>query len=268
MGQQIIVLNRPIRELRLDAKNPRTHSARQIRQIARSIEAFGFNVPILVDGAGRVVAGHGRVAACQQLGWTEVPTIALEHLSEAQAKAFMIADNRLTENSTWDDPLLAEQLKELSAMELDFDLQTIGFDTAEIDMRIDIESLDSQCDQQDDPADLIDDKPAGQPVSRPGDLFTLGKHRVYCGSALNQASYTALMRGQRAAMVFTDPPYNLPIKGNVSGLGTIQHSDFAMGSGEEPIAVHRVSDSSMLVAGPPQRRGFPALHLYGLAPPR
>lgn len=102
------VTYRPFRELRLDPKNPRSHSPRQIRQIARSIEEFGFNVPVLVDATLKVIAGHGRVLACQQLGWNEVPTIALEHLTAAQAKAFAIADNRLTENSRWDERLLAE----------------------------------------------------------------------------------------------------------------------------------------------------------------
>lgn len=228
--RKIVVQNRPICELRLDPKNPRLHNAKQIRQIARSIQSFGFNVPILIDSKGKVIAGHGRVMACQQLGWTEVPTIALEHLSEAQAKAFMIADNRLTEISVWDDRLLAEQLKELSAIELDFDLEATGFETAEIDLRI--ESLNLDRDQQEDPADLLSAIPDGPPVSRPGELFVLGNHKVYCGSALDQDSYIALMNDTRAAMVFTDPPYNVAIKGNVSGLGAIKHRDFAMASGE------------------------------------
>ena len=247
------MLNRPINELRLDPKNPRIHTPRQIRQIARSIQTFGFNVPVLVDANGRVVAGHGRVMACQQLGWSEVPTIALEHLSEAQTRAFMIADNRLTENSTWDDRLLAEQLKELSAIELDFSLETMGFDTAEIDLRI--ESLGSTSDQRDDPADLIADLPAGPPVSRPGDLFRLGKHQVYCGSAVEQAAYIALMQGQRAAMVFTDPPYNVPIQDNVSGLPHYPTQGLRDGfRRDEPSAVHRVPRSGMHLNGPPQHR--------------
>ena len=109
----IRIVFRQIVELELDPRNPRAHSSGQVRQIARSIEAFGFNVPVLIDAKRKVIAGHGRIMACKLLGWSEVPTIALEHLSEAQAKAFMIADNRLTENSVWDDRLLAEQLKEL-----------------------------------------------------------------------------------------------------------------------------------------------------------
>ena len=115
---QVRITCRPISELKLDPKNPRTHHAKQVRQIARSIETFGFNVPVLLDANGKVIAGHGRIMACQLLGRTEVPTICLDHLSEAQAKAFMIADNRLTENSVWDDQLLAEQLRDLSVENL------------------------------------------------------------------------------------------------------------------------------------------------------
>jgi ParB/RepB/Spo0J family partition protein len=111
-AQQIAVTYHSIRELTLDPKNPRTHTPRQIRQIAHSIQEFGFNVPVLVDTTLKVIAGHGRVMACEQLGWREVPTIALEHLTQAQAKAFAIADNRLTENSRWNERLLAEQLQE------------------------------------------------------------------------------------------------------------------------------------------------------------
>jgi hypothetical protein len=99
---RVHVIYRPLSELKLDPKNPRAHSPRQVRQIARSIQTFGFNVPVLVDAKHKVIAGHGRILACQLVGWTEVPTICLDHLSEAQAKAFMIADNRLTENSVWD----------------------------------------------------------------------------------------------------------------------------------------------------------------------
>ena len=213
----IQVIYRPLAELKLAPNNPRTHSPRHVRQIARSIETFGFIVPALVDAELRVIAGHGRIQACRLLGWTQIPTICLDHLNEAQAKAFVIADNRLTENSVWDDRLLGEQLKKLSELELDFSLEVTGFDMAEIDLRI--ESLNLEGDERADSADVLDAIPAGPPVSRPGDLFLLGdEHRVYCGSALEQDSYTALMSTERASMVFTDPPYNVAIEGNVSGL--------------------------------------------------
>jgi ParB-like chromosome segregation protein Spo0J len=133
---RIGVAYRVTSELKLDPQNPRAHSLRQIRQIARSIEAFGFNAPVLINRDSQVIAGHGRVLAARQLGLAQVPTIQLEHLSEAQAKAFMIADNRLTENSVWDERLLAEQLKELSLLDLDFSLEATGFEMGEIDLRI------------------------------------------------------------------------------------------------------------------------------------
>jgi DNA modification methylase len=227
---QITVVYRPIAELKPDSKNPRRHNPRQIRQIARSIQAFGFNVPVLVDAQFKVIAGHGRLSACRELGWTEVPTIRLEHLSEAQAKAFMIADNRLTDTSVWDDRLLAEQLKELSLLDLDFSLETTGFEMGEIDLRIEGLTASSEADEDHD--DVAPAAPAGPAVSRQGDLWLLGDHRLYCGSALDETAYVTLMNGEQAAMVFTDPPYNVPIEGNVSGLGAVKHREFVMASGE------------------------------------
>jgi DNA modification methylase len=177
-----------------------------------------------------VIAGHGRIMACRQLGWKEVPTIRLEHLSDGQTRAFMIADNRLTENSVWDDRLLAKQLKELFMLDLDFSLEVTGFEMGEIDLRI--EKLGAGPDGGEDPADKVPALPTGPRVSRAGDLWLLGNHRVYCGSALDQAAYTALMAGEQAEVVFTDPPYNVAIDGNVSGLGATRHRDFMMASGE------------------------------------
>jgi hypothetical protein len=223
------IVQRPIAELKLDQANPRLHSPSQVKQIGRSIEAFGFNAPVLIDRDGKVVAGHGRILACKLLGWTEVPTICLDHLTEAQARAFMIADNRLTENSTWDDRLLAEQLKELSLLELDFSIEAVGFQMAEIDLRI--KGLNSQP-EGDDPADVMPEPQAGPPVTRAGDLWLLGPHRVLSASALEDNSYATVMQGEEAAMVFVDPPYNVPIAGNVSGLGAIHHREFAMAAGE------------------------------------
>ena len=226
---RVTVVDRKVSELKLDPCNPRQHSPQQIRQIGRSIEAFGFNVPILVDTNMKVIAGHGRVMACQQLGIEQVPTIRLEHLTETQAKAFMIADNRLTENSVWDDRLLAEQLKELSALDLDFSIEATGFEIGEIDLRI--EGLTPESDGE-DPADVLPVVRAERAISRAGDLWLLGRHRIYCGDALDEATYAALMQGEQAAMVITDPPYNVPIEGNVSGLGALRHRNFAMASGE------------------------------------
>jgi DNA modification methylase len=177
-----------------------------------------------------VIAGHGRLLACQFLGLVDVSTICLEHLTEAQARAFMIADNRLNENSEWDDRLLAEQLKELSLVDLDFDLEATGFEMGEIDLRIENLSADAVVD--DDPADTTQIDDTGPPVSRPGDLWELGVHRVCCGNALDPAAFRALLGKDKAAMAFIDPPYNVRIDGNVSGLGKIHHGEFAMACGE------------------------------------
>jgi DNA modification methylase len=227
-GTRIRIVFRHIADLELDPRNPRAHSPRQVRQIARSIDSFGFNVPVLVDGSGKVLAGHGRIMACKELGWSEVPTISLEHLSAAQARAFAIADNRLTENSVWDDRLLAEQLKELSILDLDFSIEATGFEMGEIDLRIEGLTSTAEQDEADDLASLAQ----GPPVSRTGDKWLLGDHCVSCESALEPASYRTLMEGEKADLIFSDPPYNVKIEGNVSGLGATRHREFAMASGE------------------------------------
>src|SRR5436309_5720450 len=147
------IIYQQIGQLKLDSGNPRVHTKRQIGQIASSIRIFGFNVPVLVDRHGNVVCGHGRLLACRELGMTEVATLCLDHLTSAQARAFMIADNRLTEIATWDDRLLAEQLKDLSLSGIDFSLEVIGFEMAEIDLRI--SSLDDMPEEGDDPADVL-----------------------------------------------------------------------------------------------------------------
>ncbi|MFL6387934.1 MAG: site-specific DNA-methyltransferase [Terriglobales bacterium] len=198
-----------------------------MRQIASSIKTFGFNVPVLVDGQQRVIAGHGRIEAARLLGLESVPTISLEHLSEAQIRAFMIADNRLTENATWNQSLLAEQFKELSELELDFSLEVTGFEMGEIDVMI--EGLDPNADE---PAKELPVQADGPEVCQLGDLWLLGSNRVCCGNSLDGASYRELMQDQQAAMVFTDPPYNVVIDGHVGGNGSIQHREFAMASGE------------------------------------
>src|SRR3979490_144389 len=206
---RIEITYRPIDPPKPDPRNPRRHERKQIRKIADSIAAFGFNVPILVDADLKVIAGHGRLLACRVLGRTEVPPIRLEHLSEAQARAFMIADNRLTEIASWDDRLLGEQLRELSELNLEFSLEVTGFDMPEIDLLIEGASGGPEPDAN----DLLPPVATGPAVTRPGDTWILGPHRIHCGSALDEAAYRMLMAETRAAVVFTDPPYNVPIDG-------------------------------------------------------
>src|SRR6202789_490453 len=209
-----------------DPQNPRKHSRAQISAIARSIEAFGFNAPILVDRNNKIVAGHGRYEAAKLLGIDKVPFISLDHLTETQARAYLLADNKLSDRSTWDDSKLAIQLKELSDLVLDFDIEAIGFEPPEIDLRI--QSLDSALEDADDRFELA----TGPVVSRTGDLWLLGSHRLYCGNALDVTSYDALSNGEKASAAITDAPYNVRINGHVSGNGRTTHREFATASGE------------------------------------
>jgi DNA modification methylase len=214
--------------LRPDPNNARLHSKKQIEQIAHSIRTFGFNVPILVDHNLRVIAGHGRLAAAKLLKFEHVPTIPIEHLSDAQMRAFTIADNQLALVSEWDDRLLAQQLKSLAEVELDFNLEATGFEMAEIDTMID--SFSPSLAGEADPADATVDP--GAQVTELGDIWALGRHRLLCGNALDEESYSALMQRRHAAAVFTDPPFNDRIDGYVSGFGKMHHREFAMASGE------------------------------------
>jgi DNA modification methylase len=218
------IVYRRIEELKPDPANPRRHTKKQIRQIGNSLKAFDFIVPVLI------IAGHGRVLAGREVGISEVPTVRLDHLSPEQARAFRIADNRLTEISTWDDQLLAEQLKELSLVGLDLNIEVTGFETGEIDVRI--LALDQPPERDDDPADVVPEIPDGPALSKVGDEWVLGDHCVLCGNALDSAAFTGLMGEQRAAMVFIDPPYNVRIDGHASGLGAVHHRPFPMASGE------------------------------------
>jgi ParB-like chromosome segregation protein Spo0J len=177
MAQQNLAIEYcPLDSIRFDPQNPRHHSKKQVRQIARSIETFGFNVPVLIDGRGQLIAGHGRVLAARLLGMIQVPTIKLEHLTEAQLRAFMIADNRLTENSIWDEQLLGEQFEVLSVLNLDFTIDVTGFEMREIEVMI--EGLAPASRGNGDPADSIPDSGAKPQVTQAGDLWGMNHHRV------------------------------------------------------------------------------------------
>lgn len=217
----------PVDQLKPNPANPRKHGKAQIGALAKSLTAFGFNVPILADRNGIIIAGRARWEAAILRGDTHVPVIFLDHLTKTQATAFMIADNKLAERSVWDDKQLAVHLKNFSELVLDFDIEAIGFELPEIDFRI--QSLDAP-----EAADIADefDAATDPAVSAPGDLWQLDYHRLYCGSALDGTAYTILMENKKAAAVFSDPPYNVQIDGNVSGHGSIKHREFAMAVGE------------------------------------
>ena len=216
---------RKVEDLKAAPRNARTHSRKQVRQLADSIKAFGFVNPVLVDGAGQVIAGHGRLAAAQFLGLDQVPTLCIDWLTEAQQRAYVIADNRLAEKAGWDRELLALELGELA--ELDIDETLTGFELHEIELLLDASNENPQ-----DGEGQVPERRDGLAVCRLGDVWQLGRHRLLCGDALDPASYRALMARDKARLVVTDPPYNVPISGHVSGLGKSRHREFVQGSGE------------------------------------
>ncbi len=223
-----VIEHLPLASLTAYGRNARAHNDRQITKLAGLIRSVGFLVPIIVDEHHVIIAGHGRWAAAQQIGLKQVPVIRAGHLTPHQVQAFRLADNRLGELSTWDEKALALELRELAAVELDPELlELTGFETAEIDLHLD--SLDEA---PADAADIIPDADEAPTVSRLGDLWLIGAHRLLCGSALDPASYDRLLQGERVRAVWSDPPYNVPVAGHVSGLGQVKHREFAMASGE------------------------------------
>lgn len=197
------------------AKNSRTHSDAQVAQIAASIREFGFTNPVLIDEANGIIAGHGRVLAARKLKLTEVPCIRLAHLTDAQKRAYVIADNKLALNAGWDEAMLKLELADLKA--LDFDLDLTGFDTDEIDALLAEKGTEGLTDPDDTP------EPPVEPVTRPGDVWVCGQHRVMCGSSLEMTAMERLCGDQRVDMLLTDPPYNVAYTGKTKDALTIQN---------------------------------------------
>jgi DNA modification methylase len=208
-------------------RNARTHSKDQIKQIANSIRRFEFLNPVLIDSAHRIIAGHGRVAAAKKLGMTRVPCLRVGDMSDADRRAYMLADNKIPLNAGWDFEILAGDLQELIDEEYETDLT--GFEPYEIDQIL--SEVGQFSPEPDQPADYHP-QPEAQAVTRQGDLWTVGRHFLSCGDAKDPRVIEGLMQGRKADMVFTDPPYNVPIAGHVSGLGRTRHREFAQASGE------------------------------------
>lgn len=205
MSESLSIRYAQVSDLIPYVNNSRTHSDEQVLQVAASIKEFGFTNPILVDGNSGIIAGHGRLMAAKKVGMDEVPVIELSGLSEAQKKAYVIADNKLALNSGWDEDLLALELSELK--DLDFDLSLIGFDDEELDALIEVEEVEGLTDE-----DAVPDLP-DEPVSVQGDIWILGNHRLMCGDSTSIDAVEKLMDGQKVDMVFTDPPYNIDYQG-------------------------------------------------------
>jgi hypothetical protein len=219
---------RSIRKVRPSKKNARTHPKKQLQQIANSIARFGWAAPIVVDEHNSILAGHGRYYAAQLLGLKDVPVIVLSGLSDAEKRAFVLADNKIAANAGWDRRLLAEELGELAALlpECNLSIDITGFEPVEIDqLLVDFE-------ERSDPQDEIDPSCfEGTPISHPGDMWVLGNHKLLCGDARRTRDVAQLMGSFRADVAFLDPPYNVRIRG-VVGRGKAKHPEFAMASGE------------------------------------
>ncbi len=219
----------PVKGLKPSPKNPRTHSKKQVRELARSMQEFGFTVPVLIDEGNRVLAGHGRLEAAKLLWLASIPCVRISHMSEAQKRAYIIADNKLALNAGWDEDLLAEELEALMGLEPGFDLTVTGFSLPEIDQVIAARKPEEPDNPHDD---QLPDAALTLRRCRPGDIYRVGPHKLICGDARDKAIVAALMNSELATMVITDPPYNVKIQGNVGGSGKIKHGEFAMASGE------------------------------------
>ncbi|MCL1973137.1 MAG: site-specific DNA-methyltransferase [Endomicrobia bacterium] len=205
--------------------NARVHNDRQINLIARSIKQFGFTNPILIDKNNRVIAGHGRLLAAKKLGLSEIPTISIDHLSETEKQAYIIADNKLAEKAGWDNDILAIELQNIIDFDKDFDLTLTGLETPEIDLILHEATTQEQ--------DTVDEIPHKAPkLVEYGDIWQLGDHRLICGDSLKKSTYDELLGNLKADIVVADAPYNLKVNGVVSGKGKIKRKEFAMASGE------------------------------------
>lgn len=218
---------RLIADLHPSPYNARLHSKRQLRAIARSIEAYGFTMPVLIDENDRILAGHGRVEAAKLLNRSSVPALRASGFSEAQKRAYIVADNKLTERGGWDLEKLALNLNEIVVLDADFDLMLTGMEMVEVDRLLDAAGEDDALDEID-----ILPSPLPTPVTRLGDVWLLGEHRLICADATDPTALDRLMNDERAQISFVDPPYNVRIDGHVRGRGRARHGEFAMASGE------------------------------------
>ncbi len=232
LKKELKIFYKNLNELQENPKNSRVHSEKQIAQIAKSIEKFGFNNPILINQEGVIIAGHCRYLAAKKLGLEEVPTVCLSHMTPEQIRAYIIADNKLAENSGWDKDILKIELEYLMSLDLDFDATITGFELPEIDLIINSEAIEEtkKVSEKNEDDEFFEETIDIPKRVKPGELWKLGEHLIFCGDALQEQSYQVLMGSEKAQMVFNDSPYNVKIKGNVTKQK--HHEEFAQGSGE------------------------------------
>ena len=207
-----------LNSLKAYANNAKIHDEPQLQALAASIKQFGFNSPILIDENNEIIAGHGRLEAAKIIALTEVPVIRLSHLSDAQKRAYRLADNKISEKGGWNEDILKLELSELESLCNDFDITITGFSSVELDV-------------------LLDDtgnshKIENEIITQPGDIWHLGNHRIICGNSQGEETFSKLMQTQKAKMVLQDPPFNVAINGHVCGSGKTKHKEFAFASGE------------------------------------
>jgi DNA modification methylase len=217
----------PIRNLRPSEKNSRLHPRKQVEKFARAIHDFGFLIPVLIDADNKLIAGHARVEAAEVCGLSAIPCVRTSHLSAAQKRAFAIVDNRLPEDASWDFEVLAKEFEFLRVE--DVDLQTTGFEIPEIE---NIFAAADAAPHNSDDEKLPDLEPT-RAVTKPNNLWILGEHRLLCGDARRPESFAMLLADRKATLVFVDPPFNIKIRGPVSGKGRVKHREFAEASGEK-----------------------------------
>ncbi|MBQ8677110.1 MAG: site-specific DNA-methyltransferase [Alphaproteobacteria bacterium] len=215
--------------LKAYTNNAKIHNEKQLQALSASIKQFGFNNPILIDENSEIIAGHGRYEAAKIIGLTEVPIIRLSHLSEAQKRAYRLADNKINELGGWNEDTLKLELAELETLCDDFDITITGFDTVELDVLLDDSEKEHKTSETLNTEPYV---PENEIVTNSGDVWVLGKHRIICGNSLEEETFSKLMNGKKANMVLQDPPFNVKIQGHVGGSGKIKHKEFAFASGE------------------------------------
>lgn len=224
------IVTRRLRDLKDFENNPRQHSKRQVRRLAKIIQDLGFLGVLVIDEHGQILAGHARREAALMAGMEEVDCLVVEHLAEEQKRAFVLADNKMGLESTWDIEKVQLVLDEIVDLNVDFDLSLTGFDAAEIDQ---VEAaLEPQSETPAPRDEVVPEPKVGPAVTRTGDLIGCGQHRIVCDDARDGKIYDKLLEDRLAALVISDPPYNVAIPGNVSGNGKVRHDNFAMASGE------------------------------------
>lgn len=252
----------PIDLLRPNPKNARTHSRKQIRRIAASIRQFGFMNPVLVDDGNVILAGHGRLEAARLEGLEQVPVVRFCHLTDAQKRAYLLADNKIAEQAGWDREMLAIELGELIDLlpAADLDVSLTGFDAAEVDLLLaDMRAPTAE------PEDILPALPRN-PTTRRGDLWQLKSHRILCGDARDRSDFARLMNGVSAAAVFCDPPYNLRVS-KIGGRGRTRHREFAFASGEmTPAQFSGLPAGDTRQCSPRLSSWRSPLRVHGLAP--